>query len=115
MTTVLNDVLAALHDGIKFAAGVREMFNDVYGESTAHNLHSSGRILLNIWRAMQTELKLPIYNLEACLAAVLRMRVPDIPAYVLSGAVSDAYCLCMHAMVICTAQNLCTCMVLRMA
>lgn len=89
----------AWHACNKFAAGVREMVNDVYGETTAHNLHSSGRILLNIWRAMQTELKLPIYNLEACLAAVLRMRVPDIPAYVISGAVSDAYCLCMHAMV----------------
>lgn len=42
-------------------------------------------MVLNIWRAMQTELKLPIYNVEACVAAVLRTRVPDIPHHVLAG------------------------------
>jgi hypothetical protein len=62
------------------------MYNDAFGETSSHNLHTSGRILLNIWRAMQTELKLPIYNFEACIAAVLQLRVPEIPAHVLSGA-----------------------------
>lgn len=66
-------------------AGVREQYNDEYGEQTAHNLHTSGRVVLNIWRAMQTELKLPIYNFEACCAAILRTRVPDIPHHVLAG------------------------------
>jgi DNA polymerase elongation subunit (family B) len=62
------------------------MYNDAYGAETAHNLHTSGRIVLNIWRAMQTELKLPIYNLEACVAAILQMRVPEVPRYILAGA-----------------------------
>lgn len=65
---------------------MKEQYNDEYGERTAHNLHTSGRILLNIWRAMQTELKLPIYNREACCAAVLRTRVPEVPHHVLAGA-----------------------------
>eukprot|EP00892_Ulva_mutabilis_P005116 jgi/Ulvmu1/2977/UM015_0017.1 len=65
--------------------GVREQYNDEYGEKTAHNLHTSGRVVINIWRAMQTELKLSIYNLEACAAAVLRTRVPEIPHHVLAG------------------------------
>jgi hypothetical protein len=68
------------------AVGVRELFNDAYGETTAHNLHTSGRIMLNIWRAMQTELKLNIYNAEACFAAVLQLRIPEVPPYVVSGA-----------------------------
>lgn len=64
---------------------MREQYNDEYGERTAHNLHTSGRVVLNIWRAMQTELKLPIYNREACAAAVLRTRVPELPHHALAG------------------------------
>lgn len=64
---------------------MKEMYNDAFGETSAHNLHTSGRILLNIWRAMTTELKLPIYNIEACVAAVLQLRVPDIAPYVVAG------------------------------
>ena len=61
------------------------MYNDAYGEATAHNLHSSGRIILNMWRAMHQELKLGAYTFESCVAAILRMRVPEIPATVLAG------------------------------
>jgi hypothetical protein len=83
------------------AAGVREMFNDTYGESTAHNLHTSGRIMLNIWRAMQTELKLPIYNAEACFAAVLQLRVPEVPPHVVSGAHSLMFKGTLHMDMLC--------------
>jgi len=41
--------------------------------------HVAGRILLNLWRVMRGELKLPNYTLESCAAAVLRQRVPRVP------------------------------------
>lgn len=77
---------------------MKEQYNDEYGERTAHNLHSSGRVVLNIWRAMQTELKLPIYNREACCAAVLRTRVPEVPYHVLAGTPPPATLHLPHVM-----------------
>lgn len=70
------------------------MYNDAYGEATTHNLHSSGRIILNMWRAMHQELKLTAYTFESCAAAILRMRVPEIPATVLAGAQTTCVSLC---------------------
>lgn len=65
--------------------GVKETYEDVYGETAQHTLHTSGRVSINIWRALLTELKLSIYNFESCAAAILQTRVPEIPAHVLSG------------------------------
>lgn len=87
-SVALTYALLQRHSEPACCAGVKEMYNDAYGETSAHNLHTSGRLLLNIWRAMQTELKLPIYNFEACTAAILQLRVPEIPAHVISGAPS---------------------------
>ena len=57
---------------------------DEYGWRHASGLHIGGRIVLNVWRLMRGELKLNIYTLENCTAAVLRLRVPHIPAPQLS-------------------------------
>jgi hypothetical protein len=40
--------------------------------------------VLNLWRLWRSELKLRIYTFESCCAAVLRLRVPHVPAWVLS-------------------------------
>jgi hypothetical protein len=42
-------------------------------------MHSTGRILLNLWRIMKGEIKLGNYTFESCAAAVLRKRVPHVP------------------------------------
>lgn len=65
--------------------GRQELFEDSYGEVTQHNLHTSGRVSVNLWRALRFELKLPIYNFESCAAAILQMRVPEIAPHVLFG------------------------------
>lgn len=39
----------------------------------------TGRIVLNMWRLMRSEVKLGSYTMESCAAAVLRRRLPYIP------------------------------------
>ncbi|KAG7673423.1 hypothetical protein KSW81_006633 [Nannochloris sp. 'desiccata'] len=58
---------------------------DQYGWDHASGLDIPGRIVLNVWRLMRGELKLNIYTLENCAAAVLRLRIPHIPAPQLSS------------------------------
>eukprot|EP00210_Caulerpa_lentillifera_P001997 g1914.t1 len=41
-------------------------------------IRSPGRILLNLWRVLQSEIKLAIYTFENCVAEVLKIRVPKI-------------------------------------
>ena len=54
------------------------MQNDEYGRLHAAGLHTTGRLLLNLWRLMKGEVKLSSYTQEACAAAVLRLRVPRV-------------------------------------
>ena len=61
-----------------------ERRNDEYGVLHASGIHVAGRIVLNLWRLLRSELKLRIYTLEACVAAVLQLRTPHTPAWVLS-------------------------------
>lgn len=61
-----------------------ERRNDEYGVLHASGIHVAGRIVLNLWRLLRSELKLRIYTFEACVAAVLQLRTPHTPAWVLS-------------------------------
>ncbi len=61
-----------------------EKRDDEYGQLHASGLHSAGRIILNLWRILRGELKLPIYTFESCCAAVLRLRTPHVPQWQLS-------------------------------
>ena len=54
---------------------------DQYSWQHASGLHVSGRIVLNVWRIMRDEVKLNIYTLENCVAAVLHLRIPHFPHY----------------------------------
>eukprot|EP00854_Cymbomonas_tetramitiformis_P006039 gene6039-7257_t len=54
---------------------------DEYGESHASGIHLAGRVVLNLWRLLRSEVKLGIYTFENCVAAVLRHRVPHVPAH----------------------------------
>ncbi len=56
--------------------GNSEMSADEYGQLHASGLHSAGRILLNLWRVLRSELKLSIYSFENCVHALMRTRVP---------------------------------------
>lgn len=53
-----------------------EMLSDEYGQLHASGLHSAGRILLNLWRVLRSELKLSIYTFHNCVHALTRRRVP---------------------------------------
>lgn len=64
---------------------VRERMDDEWGRMQATGLHCTGRILLNLWRVLRSEVKLTSYSLEACAAAVLRLRVPHIPHHQLAA------------------------------
>ncbi|GMH43547.1 hypothetical protein BSKO_11469 [Bryopsis sp. KO-2023] len=59
-------------------ASVKEFQDDAYGRSHAAGYHSSGRIILNLWRVLRGEITLNIYTFESCSKAVLQKRVPFI-------------------------------------
>lgn len=44
-------------------------------------IHVPGRIVLDVWTLMRQELKLRVYTLQSCCAAVLRRRIPNIPPH----------------------------------
>ena len=58
--------------------------NDEYGELHASGIHCTGRIVLNVWRILRSELKLNIYTFESCVAAVLQLRTPHVQPHVLT-------------------------------
>jgi len=61
-----------------------ERRNDDYGQLHASGLHCHGRVVLNLWRLLRSELKLRIYTFESCVAAVLQLRTPHVPAWQLA-------------------------------
>ena len=58
--------------------------NDEYGQLHASGIHCTGRIVLNVWRILRSELKLNIYTFESCMAAVLQLRTPHVQPQVLT-------------------------------
>ncbi|WOL11972.1 DNA polymerase zeta catalytic subunit isoform X2 [Canna indica] len=58
---------------------------DEWGHIHNNGLHVGGRIVLNIWRLMRSEVKLNMYSLEAVAEEVLRRKIPSIPCKVLNN------------------------------
>lgn len=58
---------------------IKEKQDDEWGRLHASGIHITGRIVLNLWRLLRSELKLTSYSFESCVAAVLRLRVPHVP------------------------------------
>ncbi|XP_039129242.1 DNA polymerase zeta catalytic subunit isoform X3 [Dioscorea cayenensis subsp. rotundata] len=59
------------------------IIDDEWGRAHASGIHVGGRIVLNIWRLMRSEVKLNIYTAEAVAEEVLRQKVPSIPCRIL--------------------------------
>ena len=62
----------------------KDQQNDEYGQLHASGIHCTGRIVLNVWRILRSELKLNIYTFESCVAAVLQLRTPHVQPQVLT-------------------------------
>lgn len=69
MSEVLPEVLDSENDAI---------IEDEWGRTHASGVHVGGRIILNLWRLVRSEVKLNIYTAEAVTAAVLRRKIPFI-------------------------------------
>lgn len=54
------------------------IIEDEWGRTHASGLHVGGRIVLNLWRILSSEVKLNMYTIEAASEAVLRRKVPFI-------------------------------------
>ncbi|URD83626.1 DNA polymerase [Musa troglodytarum] len=57
---------------------------DEWGRTHSSGIHVGGRIVLNVWRLMRSEVKLNIYSIEAVAEEVLRRKIPSIPYKVLN-------------------------------
>ncbi|OVA15023.1 DNA-directed DNA polymerase [Macleaya cordata] len=60
------------------------IIDDEWGRTHASGVHVGGRIVLNIWRLMQGEIKLNMYTFESVAEAVLRRKIPSIPSRILT-------------------------------
>ncbi|XP_071725509.1 DNA polymerase zeta catalytic subunit [Rutidosis leptorrhynchoides] len=54
------------------------IIEDEWGRTHASGVHVGGRIVLNLWRLVRSEVKLNMYTAEAVIEAVLRRKVPSI-------------------------------------
>ncbi|XP_077217687.1 recovery protein 3 isoform X2 [Tasmannia lanceolata] len=59
------------------------IIEDEWGRTHASGVHVGGRIVLNIWRLMRSEIKLNMYSVEAVSEAILRRKLPSIPCRIL--------------------------------
>ena len=65
--------------------GATEWREDTWGADHASGIAVAGRIVLNLWRILQSEVKLNNYSFEACVHGVLGRRVPHHPFSALTG------------------------------
>ena len=63
---------------------IKERQVDEYGQLHASGIHCAGRIVLNMWRLLRSEIKLNIYTFESCVAALLQQRTPHMPPWLLT-------------------------------
>ncbi|CAH1444198.1 unnamed protein product [Lactuca virosa] len=54
------------------------IIEDEWGRTHASGVHVGGRIVLNLWRLVRSEVKLNMYTAEAVAEAVLRRKIPFI-------------------------------------
>ncbi|KAK2976052.1 hypothetical protein RJ640_024780, partial [Escallonia rubra] len=60
------------------------IIEDEWGRTHASGVHVGGRVVLNIWRLIHSEVKLNMYTAEAVAEAVLRRKIPSISYKVLT-------------------------------
>ncbi|CAN6469328.1 unnamed protein product [Victoria cruziana] len=60
------------------------IIEDEWGRTHTSGIHVGGRIVLNLWRILRSELRLTMYNLEAVSEAILRRKIPYISCKVLT-------------------------------
>ncbi|XVE63010.1 hypothetical protein DITRI_Ditri06bG0165400 [Diplodiscus trichospermus] len=60
------------------------IIEDEWGRTHASGVHVGGRIVLNVWRLMRSEVKLNMYTAESVAESVLRRKIPSIPYKVLT-------------------------------
>ena len=60
------------------------IIDDEWGRNHASGIHVGGRMVLNVWRLMRSELRLNLYTVEAVAEEVLRRKVPFIPCSTLN-------------------------------
>ncbi|CAL1407382.1 unnamed protein product [Linum trigynum] len=60
------------------------VIEDEWGRTHASGVHVVGRIVLNVWRLVRSEVKLNMYTIEAVSEAVLRRKTPSISFRVLT-------------------------------
>lgn len=71
----------------QFAANANGRRADAWGEKRGAGLALEGRIVLNLWRILRTEVKLNTYTFESCAWNILAQRVPRFAP----RALSDMY------------------------
>ncbi|KAJ3193236.1 DNA polymerase zeta [Irineochytrium annulatum] len=69
----LTAELARVKCGVKTKFGRKE---DPYGFSTHSAISASGRIFLNVWRLMKSEVTLTSYSLESTVFHIIHKRIP---------------------------------------
>ncbi|TYI16304.1 hypothetical protein ES332_A08G245600v1 [Gossypium tomentosum] len=60
------------------------IIEDEWGRTHASGVHVGGRIVLNVWRLMRSEVKLNMYTVEAVAESVLGRKIPSISYKVLT-------------------------------
>ncbi|XP_031485155.1 DNA polymerase zeta catalytic subunit isoform X3 [Nymphaea colorata] len=60
------------------------IIEDEWGRTHMSGIHVGGRIVLNLWRILRSELRLTMYTLEAVSEAVLRQKIPYISCKILT-------------------------------
>ncbi|XP_072974935.1 DNA polymerase zeta catalytic subunit isoform X1 [Typha angustifolia] len=63
---------------------LEDMVEDDWSRTHASGVHVTGRIVLNLWRLIRTEVKLNMYSVEAVAEEVLRRKIPLIPCRILN-------------------------------
>jgi len=66
--------------------------NDQHGQRKASGIWLAGRIILNVWRLMRSEMKLPIYTFENVVFNALHERTPKYSAEVRNPTPHLSYC-----------------------
>ncbi|KAK9070718.1 hypothetical protein SSX86_011120 [Deinandra increscens subsp. villosa] len=75
--TMMSDVLPEAFNSQTDVSNV-VIIEDEWGRTHASGVHVGGRIVLNVWRLVRSEVKLNMYTAEAVAEAVLRRKIPFI-------------------------------------
>jgi DNA polymerase elongation subunit (family B) len=72
---------------------------DIWSDTHGAGLVVAGRIVLNLWRILRTEVKINVYTFESCVFSILHERIPHFSPQALSamfGVATDRDPVAMH-------------------